>query len=291
MRHLAFALIVVMTLGACASMGPAPARTSVSVSWSVFYDSLSPYGDWVWFNPHGWIWIPSEMDAAWQPYTNGRWVYTVDGWTWVSYWQWGWAPFHYGRWAWDPHWGWYWVPDTLWGPAWVAWRYGDGYVGWAPLPPGATWHVGVGLTLGHTRMRSSSWLFVPQRQFVDHDVRSRIIPPESRQQILGRTRDVTRYEPGQERQVIERGLPPDQIQRGGGVEIPRYRIEDVQKPAPPGDAIDQDAVRIYRPPITRQESPEGARGTRSKATQPGNAKPPKPAKPSKSAKPTRPPGH
>ncbi|HEX4138962.1 MAG TPA: DUF6600 domain-containing protein, partial [Candidatus Methylacidiphilales bacterium] len=28
-----------------------------------------------------------------------------------------------------------WVPGYTWAPAWVSWRYGDGYVGWAPLPP------------------------------------------------------------------------------------------------------------------------------------------------------------
>ena len=31
--------------------------------------------------------------------------------------------------------GWCWVPGYTWGPAWVSWRYGDGYCGWAPLPP------------------------------------------------------------------------------------------------------------------------------------------------------------
>ena len=31
--------------------------------------------------------------------------------------------------------GWVWVPGYTWAPAWVSWRYGDGYAGWAPLPP------------------------------------------------------------------------------------------------------------------------------------------------------------
>lgn len=290
MRRFTLAVIVLLSLGACAGAVQAPPRTSVSVSWSVFYDSLTPYGDWVWLNAHGWVWIPSGMDPTWQPYSYGRWVYTVDGWTWISYWPWGWAPFHYGRWAWHTHWGWYWVPDTVWGPAWVAWRYGDPWVGWAPLPPGATWSVSVGLTLGNVRIAPSAWLFVPRERFLDHDVRSRIIPPDNRRRVYDRTRDVTRYEPGDRRQVIERGLPPGQIERDTKVKVPRYRIEDVQKPTPPGDAVGRDEIRIYRPPIVKAAPSKEPPPKPAKEAKPKKEKKAKPAKPDKSAKPTRPPG-
>ena len=64
------------------------------------------------------------------PYSNGRWVYTDYGYTWVSADPFGWATDHYGRWVWANRW--VWRPDTTWGPAWVQWRQGDGYVGWAP---------------------------------------------------------------------------------------------------------------------------------------------------------------
>jgi len=40
--------------------------------------------------------------------------------------------------------GWVWVPGYEWAPAWVSWRYGDEYVGWAPLPPAAVWISSVG---------------------------------------------------------------------------------------------------------------------------------------------------
>jgi len=48
---------------------------------------------------------------------------------------WGWATYHYGRWVNLDGTGWCWVPGYTWAPAWVSWRYGDGYCGWAPLPP------------------------------------------------------------------------------------------------------------------------------------------------------------
>jgi hypothetical protein len=75
------------------------------------------------------------IDADWAPYTDGHWVYTDDGWTWVSDESFGWATYHYGRWVNLDGTGWCWVPGYTWAPAWVSWRYGGGYCGWAPLPP------------------------------------------------------------------------------------------------------------------------------------------------------------
>ena len=40
---------------------------------------------------------------------------------------------------------WVWVPGYDWDPAWVCWREADSYCGGAPLPPAATYQVGVGL--------------------------------------------------------------------------------------------------------------------------------------------------
>jgi Family of unknown function (DUF6600) len=65
---------------------------------SFFYDQLAPHGQWFWLEPYGWVWTPNDVDTAWRPYTDGHWVYTDCGWTWVSEREWGWAPFHYGRW-------------------------------------------------------------------------------------------------------------------------------------------------------------------------------------------------
>ena len=103
-----------------------------------FQQALSPYGSWIDDASYGWIWMPAVgvVGADFSPYTtNGHWVLSEFGWTWVSDWSWGWAPFHYGRWTPVAGRGWCWVPGRNWGPAWVSWRSGGGYVGWAPLPP------------------------------------------------------------------------------------------------------------------------------------------------------------
>jgi hypothetical protein len=106
------------------------------VSFQSFYDQLSEQGQWVQTDDYGYVFQPNVSDPNWAPYTDGHWVYSNVGWTWVSDEPWGWATYHYGRWANIDGTGWVWVPGYRWAPAWVSWRYGGGYAGWAPLPPG-----------------------------------------------------------------------------------------------------------------------------------------------------------
>jgi len=105
------------------------------VSFQTFYDQLGDQGTWVQTDDYGYVFQPNVSDPDWAPYTQGRWVSTDEGWTWVSDEPWGWATYHYGRWANIDDLGWVWVPGYRWAPAWVSWRYGGGYAGWAPLPP------------------------------------------------------------------------------------------------------------------------------------------------------------
>lgn len=100
-----------------------------------FEQSLAPYGRWVTTAEYGRVWIPAGESPGWQPYTDGRWVFTSAGWSFSSTVPWGWAAFHYGRWGWRGDLGWYWVPGYVWAPAWVSWRTSPGYVGWAPQAP------------------------------------------------------------------------------------------------------------------------------------------------------------
>lgn len=128
------------------------------ISFSVFYQSLSPYGRWINYSNYGQVWIP-QLGASFQPYTtNGHWVYSDYGWTWVSDYSWGWAPFHYGRWLYDNAYGWIWVPGEQWAPAWVAWRNSSDYYGWAPLGPGMDVSISIGIP-------AARWCFVPRAYF------------------------------------------------------------------------------------------------------------------------------
>jgi hypothetical protein len=129
------------TLGRAQDAPPPPPddqgdQSDQGASFQTFYDQLGSQGTWVQTDDYGYVFQPNVSDPDWAPYTDGHWVYTDEGWMWVSDEPWGWATYHYGRWANIDGFGWVWVPGYRWAPAWVSWRYGGGYCGWAPLPPG-----------------------------------------------------------------------------------------------------------------------------------------------------------
>src|SRR4051794_3956025 len=80
----------------------------------VFCDNPAPYGNWIQRPNYGWVWAPTAVSTAWRPYENGHWVWTDQGWTWITVEPYGWATYHYGRWYQDPQIGWAWVPGNDW---------------------------------------------------------------------------------------------------------------------------------------------------------------------------------
>jgi hypothetical protein len=122
-----------------------------------FYDGLSPYGQWFNDPQYGYVWMPNAGSDFRPYYTNGQWVMTEYGNTWVSNYAWGWAPFHYGRWA-QGMYGWVWIPGNEWGPAWVNWRQGGGYYGWAPMGPGVSINISFGSGFN---VPNPWWTFIP----------------------------------------------------------------------------------------------------------------------------------
>lgn len=192
-----------------------------------FTTALSPYGDWVTTSAWGVAWRPwpSVVGTGFVPYvTGGRWVSTGYGWTFVTGWSWGWAPFHYGRWFFDPTWGWLWLPGNVWAPAWVEWRYGGGYVGWAPLGP-AGWSMGYG---------GPAWCFV--------SVGALTSPEPWRYRLHGaeavRAHDATAVLPPAPREgrSVPVGPPPGEVARVSGGQVPQATV----RPPPSGRAAPAD---------------------------------------------------
>ncbi|HET9251109.1 MAG TPA: DUF6600 domain-containing protein [Candidatus Eisenbacteria bacterium] len=212
------------------------------------YDDLDTYGAWVDVAPLGWVWCP-EVATAWQPYTAGYWVSSDQGWLWVSEDPWGSVPYHYGRWAFDDGYGWIWVPGDVWAPAWVAWRYGDGWVGWAPLPPEVPWSVHVGTDLSpddlDRRIRRRYWSFTKADEFGTRRERVRVASSEKDESLLERTRNITKLAAGQ--RPVETGLRPDLIHELRGKQIERVRIVDAAKPGAKGVRIRDGNAEVYRP--------------------------------------------
>src|SRR5205085_9266930 len=77
---------------AAPAVTPAPgtAQPQETPTLERFQQVLAPHGRWVQTAQYGLVWVPNVSDPSWRPYTNGRWVYTDAGWTFVSADPWGW---------------------------------------------------------------------------------------------------------------------------------------------------------------------------------------------------------
>ena len=230
MRLLRAPLIVTVWLLAGAAMlapAPAAAQRNDLIDISIFYEDLNEGGDWFEHPRYGYVWSP-DVDPYWRPYTRGRWIYTDDyGWFWDSDEPFGWAVYHYGRWGFDEANGWFWVPGRRWGPAWVAWRYGDDYCGWAPLPPGAVWSSELGIVYGsdfYVSVRYDPyWIFV-RPQFLAYYNAYRFARPRSHNRYIIRyTRPSTGYEYVNGR-MFNRGIGPRHYRRIARRAVPRTRV-------------------------------------------------------------------
>lgn len=219
-------LVLIILVLSIQAFRPAEANPIENDASELFYQELSPYGNWVHHPVYGTAWYPLNVPGDWRPYTNGYWEYTDEyGWLWISDWEWGWAAFHYGRWVWDDWYGWLWVPGRTWAPAWVFWRYGGGYASWAPIPPQFIWNPYVGVNNNyydnhHRYLRSNCWVSVRDRDFPRRGRPRRILPPGKNTLIFKKTRPlgpITLVN----RTIANRGVPINQIEIASGGRLPR----------------------------------------------------------------------
>ncbi len=204
-----------------------PASAAVQVSVDFFHENLAAHGDWREVGDYGYCWQPRDVGRDWQPYGDGRWLYTDAGWTWDSEEPYSWAVYHYGRWARVDRVGWVWVPGTEWGPAWVSWRRGPRHVGWAPLPPEARFARTTGITarvdadydIGPTNYR-----FVAVRDFGAPRLRTVFVEPRENITIIRQTTNITRIT-YVNNVVYNEGPQYDVISRESAQPIRRLRLE------------------------------------------------------------------
>jgi hypothetical protein len=243
---------------------PAVVVTQPAVTYSYFYDSLSPYGSWVYVTDYGWCWQPTiaVTHHGWRPYAHGgQWLYSDVGWYWHSDYSWGWAPFHYGRWYCSPRVGWVWTPDYTWGPSWVTWRRTGDYCGWAPLPPRcyvrpgigfSYWgrNVGFNFSFGYSH---DYYTFVPTGRFCDRRIIDHVVPTDRTRPIYRNSTVVNNYIVGNNNTIINNGVGRDYVATHTRSEIPRVRVQDAAAATTTGRVQPDRLVRngaetvVYRP--------------------------------------------
>ncbi|MCX6966739.1 MAG: hypothetical protein NTZ46_02995 [Verrucomicrobia bacterium] len=227
---------------------PRPAEARVTFSY--FYDSLQPYGEWVDVDTYGYCWQPRGMDRDWRPYTDGYWAYTDAGWTWVSYEDFGPITYHYGRWIRLEDYGWVWKPDYRWGPAWVSWRQSDEYIGWAPLPPDVAFEPQIGIGVWVDRdydIGPLAYSFCEYRSFGAPVMRNVLLPRHRNYAIINNTVNITNI-------TITTGHDQNRVVFNGGLDYRRVsarsqnRIEMLQLTR----RTDGDWARQHRPELSHR---------------------------------------
>ena len=214
----------------------------------VFYDQLSPYGQWISYPNYDYVWIPN-VESYFSPYaTEGQWIMTNYGWSWLSDYSWGWAPFHYGRWDYDNYYGWFWVPDTEWGPSWVTWRKASGYYGWAPMRPGMS------ISMSHKNRYSDAayWNFVRYNDFDKPNIEQYYFNQNENNRIYNNSSLIRNtFKDNERNSTYISGPRLNQVQRLTDRNINSF---DIRENNNPGQILDDNYLQIYRPQVKRRNN-------------------------------------
>lgn len=237
------------------STAKAEARLQVSISF--FYDELQDHGRWVRHGPHGYVWIPTDVDRDWQPYTDGHWIYTRQyGWYFVSDEPYAWAVYHYGRWGYDVEIGWFWVPGTEWAPAWVAWRRGGDHLGWAPLPPrhrdrGTS--VSVSIDVRPAEIPAFYWAFVPVLEFLSPSLETVVVEPSRRTQIFQNTQFLGPVHVEGDL-IVNNIVEINYIEQHVDQTVNVYDVQTVDEPQEATVAqVEGEAIPVFQPTVSEAE--------------------------------------
>ena len=212
------------------------------VSFGVFYNALAPYGRWMNHREFGLVWMPN-VGKNFHPYlTDGYWVMTHYGNTWVSDFEWGWAPFHYGRWYYDDIYGWAWIPGYEWAPAWVVWRNGGGFYGWAPLGPRVQLSV-------HIQLPSFYWVFLPAKYLYHPHVHKYYKPYTPA--IYNRTTIINHIHIHNNNKYYS-GPAPRDYRKETGYNVKIHRVTNASRPG--RSTVSNRSVSLYRPEISKNNN-------------------------------------
>jgi hypothetical protein len=257
LRLLSLGLVLSLGFSGCATaQGYADDAYGDRGSYQLFYDELSPYGQWVNDPDYGYVWVPDAGDDFRPYYSNGYWVNTEYGNTWYSNYAWGWAPFHYGRWTYSPYYGWLWIPGSTWGPAWVSWRSGGGSYGWAPLGPGISINVAIG---GGYYVPDYWWVFTPQQYILSPRFQQYTYGPRYNPRYVQQTTIINNTYVYNNRTYIS-GPRRNDMERAIGRKVEPVAISNTGRPV--RSELRGNRLSIYRPAIA-ESSPRASERPRN----------------------------
>jgi hypothetical protein len=237
LTRLAGGIFVALGLGFESAQAELEITTSARIATTAdFYAPLSPYGSWIEVESYGRCWRPTGVARDWRPYCSGYWVWTECGWYWMSDEPWAWACYHYGWWVQHPSDAWIWIPGIEWGPAWVSWRWGDVYIGWAPLPPRQL----------HAKVAPAPYVFVETSRFHETVSPSTIIVNNAA--IVKSTTEISN--PRSEMRALANGSPQkvlvnegpglDPLQKATGKKIRITSLQEAVRQTPVPSAVRRD---------------------------------------------------
>jgi len=221
-------------------------------SYQTFYDDLSAYGQWIQDPDYGNVWVPNAEPGFRPYYSGGHWVVTEYGNTWMSDYPWGWAAFHYGRWTYNPYYGWVWIPGNVWGPAWVAWRYGGGYYGWAPLGPDYAFGNG----FADYNCPVDWWVFIQPAYLYSPHYYNYWSGPRENETIIYNTGFVRNTYNNNNVSYVT-GPRPEEYQRITGQQVQVYHLANSSSRT--NTAIRGNSLHIYHPMQISQTTANGVR--------------------------------
>jgi len=231
---------------------------TATVKIDIFFDQLAPYGVWVKNAKYHYVFCP-KVDADWEPYTRGHWVYLKDwGWYFASAEPFAWALYHYGRWFRNDRIGWCWVPGNAWAGAWVAWRRSNDVIGWAALEPEQEGFQ-VNVKVSKQEPPHHHWVFVEARKFLEPQINVNIVIGDRQPEFF----DKTKYAGTvvvQNNMVVNNVIEVNFIQQITNQTVVIVNPKPVDQPQQSADATG-DTVAIFAPQIsdpTQDETPTQA---------------------------------
>jgi len=133
----------------------------------------------------------------------------------------------------------------VWGPSWCAWREGDGYSAWAPLPPECGDGRPVDVVIVDRYVPRERYVVVETRYVGEPRIHEHI--EQNNVTIINRTTNITNVTYVNNR-VVNRGVPVEHIQQAGGRNVEVMKVEHASDPAEARRLVAEGKAVQYTPP-------------------------------------------